>query len=276
MNISTDKAANPTTALGHSKRVAEKLAAWMAGQTGRKFVSVRFGNVMGSRGSMLPLFTEQIRVGGPVTVTDPEVTRFFMTIPEACQLVIQAGAIGRGGEVMILDMGEPVKILDVAQRMIAMSGKKVDIIYTGLRPGEKLHEELVGEPASWTSAPCIPKFPTPGPTSRTLPGWTLMSGWPAARPSRAWTSSPSPTTRPMNRARASGRRVVMPLYLTAGITLLASILLPFAVKPWLVRMGVVDVRRPGPPTAGPPSAAWAWPYPWPPPSDTRPPSCWGR
>ena len=93
---------------------------------------------------MLPLFTEQIRVGGPVTVTDPEVTRFFMTIPEACQLVIQAGAIGRGGEVMILDMGEPVKILDVAQRMIAMSGKKVDIIYTGLRPGEKLHEELVG------------------------------------------------------------------------------------------------------------------------------------
>jgi FlaA1/EpsC-like NDP-sugar epimerase len=144
VNISTDKAANPTTALGHSKRVAEKLAAWMAGKTGRKFVSVRFGNVMGSRGSMLPLFTEQIRVGGPVTVTDPDVTRFFMTIPEACQLVIQAGAIGRGGEVMILDMGEPVRILDVAQRMIAMSGKQVDIIYTGLRPGEKLHEELVG------------------------------------------------------------------------------------------------------------------------------------
>jgi FlaA1/EpsC-like NDP-sugar epimerase len=144
VNISTDKAANPTTALGHSKRVAEKLTAWMAGQTGSKFVSVRFGNVMGSRGSMLPLFTEQIRVGGPVTVTDPEVTRFFMTIPEACQLVIQAGAIGSGGDVMILDMGEPVKILDVAQRMIAMSGKKVDIIYTGLRPGEKLHEELVG------------------------------------------------------------------------------------------------------------------------------------
>lgn len=144
VNISTDKAANPTTALGHSKRVAEKLTAWMAGQTGGRFVSVRFGNVMGSRGSMLPLFTEQIRVGGPVTVTDPEVTRFFMTIPEACQLVIQAGAIGAGGDVLILDMGEPVKILDVAQRMIAMSGKKVEIIYTGLRPGEKLHEELVG------------------------------------------------------------------------------------------------------------------------------------
>jgi FlaA1/EpsC-like NDP-sugar epimerase len=144
VNISTDKAANPTTALGHSKRVAEKLTAWMAGQTQRKFVSVRFGNVMGSRGSMLPLFTEQIRVGGPVTVTDPDVTRFFMTIPEACQLVIQAGAIGAGGDVLILDMGEPVRILDVAQRMIAMSGKDVEIIYTGLRPGEKLHEELVG------------------------------------------------------------------------------------------------------------------------------------
>jgi len=144
VNISTDKAANPTTALGHSKRVAEKLTAWMADETGRTFVSVRFGNVMGSRGSMLPLFTEQIRVGGPVTVTDPDVTRFFMTIPEACQLVVQAGAIGSGGDVMILDMGEPVRILDVAQRMIAMSGKQVDIIYTGLRPGEKLHEELVG------------------------------------------------------------------------------------------------------------------------------------
>jgi FlaA1/EpsC-like NDP-sugar epimerase len=144
VNISTDKAANPTTALGHSKRVAEKLTAWMAGQTGSKFVSVRFGNVMGSRGSMLPLFTEQIRVGGPVTVTDPDVTRFFMTIPEACQLVIQAGAIGTGGDVLILDMGEPVRILDVAQRMIAMSGKNVEIIYTGLRPGEKLHEVLVG------------------------------------------------------------------------------------------------------------------------------------
>lgn len=144
VNISTDKAANPTSVLGHSKRVAEKLTAWTAGSKGRKFVSVRFGNVIGSRGSMLPLFTEQIRVGGPITVTDPEVTRFFMTIPEACQLVIQAGAIGRGGEVLILDMGEPVKILDVAQRMIAMSGKDIEIVFTGLRKGEKLHEDLVG------------------------------------------------------------------------------------------------------------------------------------
>lgn len=144
VNISTDKAANPTSVLGHSKRVAEKLTAWQATQTSNSYVSVRFGNVIGSRGSMLPLFTEQIRVGGPITVTDPEVTRYFMTIPEACQLVIQAGAIGRPGEVLILDMGEAVKILDVAQRMIAMSGKDIDIVFTGLRPGEKMHEELVG------------------------------------------------------------------------------------------------------------------------------------
>jgi FlaA1/EpsC-like NDP-sugar epimerase len=115
----------------------------MAGRTRRRYVSVRFGNVMGSRGSMLPLFSEQIRNGGPVTVTHPEVTRFFMTIPEACQLVIQAGAIGSGGEVLILDMGEPVRILDVAERMIAMSGKDIDIVFTGLRPAEKLHEDLV-------------------------------------------------------------------------------------------------------------------------------------
>jgi FlaA1/EpsC-like NDP-sugar epimerase len=143
VNVSTDKAAAPTTVLGHSKRMAERLTAWMAGRTGRRYVSVRFGNVMGSRGSMLPLFSEQIRTGGPVTVTHPEVTRFFMTIPEACQLVIQAGAIGSGGEVLILDMGEPVRILDVAERMIAMSGKDIDVVFTGLRPAEKLHEDLV-------------------------------------------------------------------------------------------------------------------------------------
>ncbi|MBJ2122012.1 polysaccharide biosynthesis protein [Arthrobacter sp. MSA 4-2] len=157
VNISTDKAADPTSVLGHSKRVAEKVTAWHAASTGQKYVSVRFGNVIGSRGSMLPLFTEQIRSGGPVTVTDPEVTRFFMTIPEACQLVVQAGAIGRGGEVLILDMGEPVKILDVAQRMIAMSGKEVPIVFTGLRPGEKLHEDLVGVDEN-DSRPLHPKI----------------------------------------------------------------------------------------------------------------------
>ncbi len=145
VNVSTDKAADPSTVLGHSKRVAEKLTAWAAKETGRPYVSVRFGNVIGSRGSMLPLFTEQIRQGGPLTVTDPEATRFFMTIPEACQLVIQAGSVGRAGELLILDMGEPVRILDIAQRMIKLSGKDIDIVYTGLRPGEKLHEVLMGE-----------------------------------------------------------------------------------------------------------------------------------
>jgi dTDP-glucose 4,6-dehydratase len=144
INISTDKAANPTSTLGHSKRVAEKLTAGVASQSGRAYLSVRFGNVIGSRGSMLPTFIAQIEAGGPVTVTDPDVTRYFMTIPEACQLVIQAGAIGRPGEVLILDMGHPVKILDVANRMIAKSGKAVDIVFTGLRAGEKLHEELIG------------------------------------------------------------------------------------------------------------------------------------
>lgn len=145
VNISTDKAASPTTALGHSKRAAEKLTSWMALQTNKRYVSVRFGNVIGSRGSMLPLFTDQINKGGPVTVTHADVTRFFMTIPEACQLVIQAGAIGHGGDVLILDMGDPVRIMDVAERMIAMSGKDIKIEITGLRPSEKLHEQLVGE-----------------------------------------------------------------------------------------------------------------------------------
>ncbi|QIK64214.1 polysaccharide biosynthesis protein [Leucobacter viscericola] len=145
VNISTDKAANPTSVLGHSKRVAEKLTAWMAEQTGQRYLSVRFGNVIGSRGSMLPTFRNLIQAGRPITVTHPEVTRFFMTIPEACQLVIQAGGIGRPGEVLILDMGEPVLILDVARRMIAQSGKDIEIVFTGLRHGEKLHEELVGQ-----------------------------------------------------------------------------------------------------------------------------------
>jgi len=145
VNVSTDKAANPTSVLGHSKRAAEKLTAWFAQELGLRFVSVRFGNVIGSRGSMLPTFVRLIATGGPLTVTHPQATRYFMTIREACQLVIQAGAIARGGEVLILDMGEPVRIQDIARRMIAMSGKDVDIVYTGLRPGEKLHEELVGE-----------------------------------------------------------------------------------------------------------------------------------
>ena len=145
VNISTDKAANPTSALGRSKRLAERLTASAADETGARYLSVRFGNVLGSRGSMLPVFSSLIEAGGPLTITHPDVTRFFMTIPEACNLVVQAGGIGSPAEVLILDMGEPVRILDIAQRMIALSGRDVEIVYTGLRDGEKLHEELVGD-----------------------------------------------------------------------------------------------------------------------------------
>ncbi|MFT4147950.1 MAG: nucleoside-diphosphate sugar epimerase/dehydratase [Micrococcaceae bacterium] len=157
VNISTDKAADPTSILGHSKRLAERLTSWFAETHRGKYLSVRFGNVMGSRGSMLPTFQKQIDEGGPVTVTHPEVTRYFMTIPEACQLVIQAGAIGREKEVLILDMGEPVKIVDVAQKMINASGKDIDIKYTGLREGEKLHEDLISENES-DERPLHPKI----------------------------------------------------------------------------------------------------------------------
>jgi dTDP-glucose 4,6-dehydratase len=144
INISTDKAADPTSILGKSKKIAEGLTAWFASKTGDKYLSVRFGNVLGSRGSLLPTFTSLIESGGPLTVTHPDVTRFFMTIPEACQLVLQAGAIGRPRDVLILDMGEPVKILDIANRMIEISGKRIEIVFTGLRVGEKLHEDLYG------------------------------------------------------------------------------------------------------------------------------------
>jgi len=145
VNISTDKAANPTSVLGQTKRLAERLTAWTAEQTGRDFVSVRFGNVVGSRGSMLPLFVDLIRAGRPVTITHPDVTRYFMSIPEACHLVIQAAAVAEPGEVLVLDMGEPVRILDIARRMIAAMGGTSDIVFSGLRPGEKLHEDLIGQ-----------------------------------------------------------------------------------------------------------------------------------
>ncbi len=146
VNISTDKAADATSVLGSTKRTAEQLTAWYAEQTGSRFMSVRFGNVLGSRGSMLYTFNAQIAHGGPVTVTHPDVTRYFMTIPEACELVVQAGAIGAAGEVMVLEMGEPVRILDVARRMIDLSGAgEIEIVFTGLRAGEKLAETLFGE-----------------------------------------------------------------------------------------------------------------------------------
>jgi FlaA1/EpsC-like NDP-sugar epimerase len=144
VNISTDKAADPSSVLGYSKRIAERLTAHVAREASGTFVSVRFGNVLGSRGSVLTAFAAQIDAGGPLTVTHPDVTRYFMTVPEAVQLVIQAAAVGRPGEALVLDMGEPVRIADVARQMAAASGQRIEIVYTGLRPGEKLHEDLIG------------------------------------------------------------------------------------------------------------------------------------
>jgi FlaA1/EpsC-like NDP-sugar epimerase len=183
VNISTDKAANPQSVLGYSKRIAERITAEFAEPTGPdNYLSVRFGNVLGSRGSVVPTFRSQIEAGGPITVTDPNVTRFFMTIEEAVQLVIQAGAIGRNGDVLILDMGEPVRIDDMAHRLARESPVPIRVVYVGLRPGEKLQEELFGaeevvEPtdhALITRAP-VPPIPIEDVVRSTLPSETSIA-----------------------------------------------------------------------------------------------------
>jgi FlaA1/EpsC-like NDP-sugar epimerase len=151
--ISTDKAVNPTNVMGASKRIAEAYVQSLNNHLYKdlkqhtRFITTRFGNVLGSNGSVIPLFKKQIKNGGPITVTHPDITRFFMTIPEACQLVLEAGAMGQGGEIYIFDMGKSIKIVDLAKKMVKLSGlslgRDIDIVFTGLRDGEKLYEELL-------------------------------------------------------------------------------------------------------------------------------------
>ena len=149
-NPSEDKAVSPTNVMGCSKRICEMYVQALDKQAETQFVTTRFGNVLGSNGSVIPLFKEQIKAGGPVTVTHPDIIRYFMLIPEACKLVLEAGTKGKGGEIFIFDMGQPVKIADLAKRMIYLSGaKNIKIEYTGLRPGEKLYEEMMSE-KEWT------------------------------------------------------------------------------------------------------------------------------
>jgi FlaA1/EpsC-like NDP-sugar epimerase len=170
--ISTDKAVNPTNVMGASKRLAEMVCQALQTDTHTRFAMVRFGNVLGSAGSVIPKFRQQIAEGGPVTVTHPDITRFFMSIPEAAQLVVQAGAMGQGGEIFVLDMGEPVRIVDLARDLIRLSGlaeNDIKIAFTGLRPGEKLYEEVLAD-GEHTLA-------TPHPKLRIARARPVTSGW---------------------------------------------------------------------------------------------------
>jgi FlaA1/EpsC-like NDP-sugar epimerase len=169
VNVSTDKAANPVSVLGRSKRVGERLVAHAGERVGGRYLSVRFGNVLGSRGSMLITFAEQLARGVPITVTDPDATRYFMTIPEAVRLLLEAAAIGRSGEALVLDMGAPVRIADVAGQLMQLAGQTTPIVYTGLRAGEKLHEDLLGadELGERHLHPSITHIPVPA----LDPGW---------------------------------------------------------------------------------------------------------
>jgi FlaA1/EpsC-like NDP-sugar epimerase len=155
INISTDKAANPVSVLGYSKRITERLTAHMSAQTDGTYLSVRFGNVLGSRGSVLTALSAQVAAGGPITVTHPDVSRYFMLVDEAVHLVLQAAVIGRGGEVLVLDMGEPVRIADIARRLAASTDRDLEVVFTGLRPGEKLTEECLGR-GETDHRPCHP------------------------------------------------------------------------------------------------------------------------